>query len=222
MGQFHNTIAPMTPTPWRIHATRWLTHKAAKPLLIALALLPFAALLWGAVGNTLGANPAETLIRSTGDWALRLLCVGLSVTPLRVSLRLPALARFRRNVGLLCFFYASCHVLAYAWLDMGWLWQDIWRDVLKRPFITVGMATFALLLPLALTSFNRAIRALGGKRWQRLHRVVYLCAGLALLHFLWMRSGKQNFGEVWLYGSWVALALCWRIWQAWQRRRRVA
>jgi sulfoxide reductase heme-binding subunit YedZ len=186
-------------------------HRAAKPVWIALALLPLAQLIWGAATDGLGANPAEALIRGTGDWALRLLCLGLSITPLRVGLGLPALARFRRNTGVLCFVYAVCHLLAYATLDMGWDWAALWRDVVKRPFITVGMATFALLLPLALTSFNRAVRALGGRRWQRLHRLVYLAAGLALLHFLWMRSGKQLFGEVWLYGGWLAVVLAWRV-----------
>ena len=203
----------MNASPWRTHLTRWLSHRAAKPVLVLLALLPFAQLIWGVFANTLGANPAETLIRSTGDWALRFLCLGLSVTPLRVMLKLPVLARFRRMLGLLCFFYACCHLLAYAALDMGFDWAEIWRDVLKRPFITVGMATFALLLPLAATSFNRAVRALGGPRWQRLHKLVYVAAGLAVLHFLWMRSGKQLFGEVWLYGGWIALALAWRVWR---------
>ena len=194
-----------------------LLHPAAKPLLFVLMLLPAAQLVVGVFANTLGANPAETLIRSTGAWALRFLCIGLSVTPLRVTLKLPVLARFRRMLGLLCFFYACCHLLAYAALDMGFDWAEIWRDVLKRPFITVGMATFVLLLPLAATSFNRAMRALGGQRWQRLHRLVYVAACLAVLHFLWMRSGKQLFGEVWLYGSWIALALAWRVWRRFRR-----
>ncbi|ARU06265.1 sulfoxide reductase heme-binding subunit YedZ [Comamonas serinivorans] len=213
----------MTPADPRLALrtglNRALMHPLAKPAWVLLALWPLALLIWGAIQGGLGANPAETLIRSTGDWALRLLCLGLSITPLRVSLGLPALARFRRNTGVLCFVYAACHVLAYMGLDMGWQLADIWHDVLKRPFITVGMATFGLLLPLALTSFNRAVRALGGRRWQRLHRLVYLAAALALLHFLWMRSGKQLFGEVWLYGGWLALVLLWRVRAAWHKRR---
>ena len=203
---------------WRSHLTRWLSHRAAKLVLVLLALLPFMHLVYGVFANTLGANPAETLIRSTGDWALRFLCLGLSVTPLRVMLKLPVLARFRRMLGLLCFFYACCHLLSYAALDMGFDWVEIWRDVLKRPFITVGMATFVLLLPLAATSFNRAMRALGGPRWQRLHQLVYVAACLAVLHFWWMRSGKQLFGEVWLYGGWLALALAWRVWRRFSPR----
>ena len=166
-----------------------LLHPAAKPLAFLLCLLPFAWLVYGAAADQLGANPAEALIRACGDWTLRFLCLTLAVTPLRIRTRTPQLARFRRLLGLFTFFYACIHLLAYAWLDMGLDAAEIGRDILKRPFILVGFACWLLLLPLALTSFNRAIRWLGGRQWQALHRLVYLIAGLALLHFFWMRAG---------------------------------
>jgi sulfoxide reductase heme-binding subunit YedZ len=193
-----------------------LRHGAAKPLVFVLALGPFAWLLAGGVANTLGANPAEALIRGTGDWTLRFLCLTLAVTPLRQAAGLPSLARFRRMLGLFTFFYAVLHVLCYAWLDMGFVVADIVRDVAKRPFILVGTAALLLMLPLAATSFNRAIRALGARRWQVLHRAVYVVAGLAILHFFWMRSGKNDFVEVGVYAVIVALLLGWRLvrWRA--------
>lgn len=186
-------------------------HPAAKPVLHGLCLLPLAWLVYAAASDGLGANPAEALIRSLGDWTLRLLCLTLAVTPLRVLLALPALARFRRMLGLYTFCYAALHLLSYAWFDMGWDWAEIVRDVAKRPFILVGMCAFALLLALAATSFNRAIRWLGGRRWQRLHRSVYLIAGLAILHFFWMRAGKNDFAEVAVYAAILALLLLARL-----------
>lgn len=195
----------------------WLLHPAAKPLAFLLGLLPFAWLAYGAFANTLGANPAEALIRSTGDWTLRLLCVTLAVTPLRIGLQLPALARYRRMLGLFTFFYGALHFLCYSFFDMGWVWQDIVRDVLKRPFILVGSTALLLMLPLALTSFNRAIKALGAARWQMLHRLVYATALLGLLHFFWMRAGKNDFAEVAVYAAILALLLGWRLRRRWQR-----
>jgi sulfoxide reductase heme-binding subunit YedZ len=188
-----------------------LRHPAAKPLVFALALVPFASLLVGAVANTLGANPAEALIRGTGDWTLRFLCLTLAVTPLRQIASLPSLARLRRMLGLFTFFYAVLHVLCYAWLDMGFVVGDIVRDIAKRPFILVGATALMLMLPLAATSFNRAIRALGARRWQALHRAVYAVAALAILHFFWMRAGKNDFAEVGVYGAIVAVLLGWRL-----------
>ena len=189
-----------------------LLHPVAKPAVFALCLLPLAWLVYGAVANQLGANPAEALIRSTGDWTLRLLCVALAVTPLRVQFGLTPLARFRRMLGLFVFFYALLHLLCYSWFDMGFEVDEIVRDVIKRPFILVGMLAFVLLLALAATSFNRAIRWLGGKRWQALHRAVYAVAGLALLHFFWMRAGKNHFGEVAIYAAIIGALLAWRVW----------
>ena len=188
-----------------------LLHPLAKPAVFLLCLLPIAWLLYGAATNKLGANPAEYLIRSTGDWTLRLLCIVLAVTPLRVLTRTPQLARFRRMLGLFVYCYVVLHLLAYSWFDMGFDIPDIAKDIAKRPFILVGFSAFVLLTPLAATSFNRAIKALGGKGWQRLHKLVYLVAGLGLLHFFWMRSGKNDFGEVAVYAAILGLLLGWRV-----------
>ena len=188
-----------------------LQHRGAKSVLGFLCLIPFAWLVWGAANDALGANPAEYLIRATGDWTLRLLCVTLAVTPLRVIFGLPELAKFRRMLGLLTYFYVVLHLLCYSWLDMGFEWVDIAADIAKRPFIWVGFSAFVLLTPLALTSFNRAIRWLGAKRWQWLHRLVYVVAVFAVLHFFWMRSGKSNFAEVFVYASVLSVLLLFRL-----------
>jgi sulfoxide reductase heme-binding subunit YedZ len=183
----------------------------AKPVVFALALLPFSWLLYAAMGNHLGANPAEALVRATGDWTLRFLCIVLAVTPLRVSFKQPALARFRRMLGLFVYFYAWLHLLSYSWFDMGLDVADIAKDIAKRPFILVGFTSIVLLTPLAATSFNRAIKFLGVRRWQLLHRLVYVVAGTALLHFFWMRAGKNNFTEVGVYGLVIGGFLAWRL-----------
>lgn len=188
-----------------------LLHPAAKPLLFVLALLPAAHLFYGALANTLGANPAEALIRGTGDWTLRFLCATLAITPLRQWSGQHALARFRRMLGLFTFFYVCLHFLAYGWLDMGFVPADIARDIAKRPFILVGFAALVLMLPLAATSFNRAVKALGARRWQLLHRLVYLIVLLGLLHFFWMRAGKNDFAEWSVYAVVVAVLLGWRL-----------
>ena len=188
-----------------------LLHPLAKPLVFVLSLLPLAWLVFGAINDQLGANPAEALIRSLGDWTLRFLCLTLAVTPLRVRTRTPQLARYRRMLGLFTFFYACLHLLAYGWLDMGLDMADIGRDILKRPFILVGFACWLLLLPLAATSFNRAVRWLGGRQWQALHRLVYVIAPLALLHFFWMKSGKNDFAEVAVYALVIAALLLERL-----------
>jgi sulfoxide reductase heme-binding subunit YedZ len=185
----------------------------AKVLVFALALLPFAWLAWRTATNDLGANPAEALERALGDWALRFLCIVLAVTPLRVVTNTPALARFRRMLGLFMYFYAVLHLLAYSWFDMGFELNDIAKDIVKRPFILVGFTAVVLLTPLAATSFNRAVKALGAKRWQQLHKLVYAVAGLAILHFFWMRAGKHNFAEVAVYAAILGMLLGWRVWQ---------
>lgn len=199
-----------------------LMHPAAKPLLFALCLLPFVWLFYGALTDGLGANPAEHLIRSTGDWTLRFICIVLAVTPLRVITGVNALARFRRMLGLFAYFYVVMHLLSYSWFDMGFEVQDIAKDIAKRPFILVGFSAFVVLTPLAATSFNRAIKALGAKRWQALHRLVYPIAGLGLLHFFWMRAGKNNFSEVFVYAAIVAVLLGWRVWNAASKKKLAA
>jgi len=192
-----------------------LLHPVAKPMLFLVCLLPFAWLFYGAIANTLGANPAEALIRSTGDWTLRFLCITLAVTPLRQLSGQAALARFRRMLGLFAFFYVVLHFLSYAWLDMGLELQAIANDIPKRPFALVGFTALLLMLPLAATSFNRAIKALGAKRWQLLHRLVYAIVLLGLLHFFWMRAAKNNFAEVAVYAVVIAVLLGWRLRNRW-------
>ena len=196
-----------------------LLHRAAKPVLFALALLPLAWLFYAAAADQLGANPAEALIRSLGDWTLRFLCLALAITPLRVLTHTPALARFRRMVGLWVFFYAVLHLLAYAVFDMELDVTEMLLDVVKRPFILVGTLALVLLALLAATSFNGAIGWLGAKRWRALHRAVYAVAVLSVLHFFWMRAGKNDFAEVALYAAVLALLLGWRVQQAWQARQ---
>jgi len=188
-----------------------LLRPATKPVLFTLSLLPLAWLVYGATANTLGANPAEALIRSTGDWTLRFLCLTLAVTPLRQWTGWNALARLRRMLGLYTFFYGTLHFLCFAWLDMGFDVDAILKDIPKRPFILVGTAALLLMAPLAATSFNRAIKALGAARWQALHKAVYAVALLAILHFFWMRAAKHNFAEWSVYAVIVALLLGWRL-----------
>ena len=196
-----------------------LAHRLAKPVVFCLFLLPFVYLLWAAVFDHLGPNPAEALVRSTGDWTLRALCVVLAVTPLRVIAGLAVLARFRRMLGLFVYFYLVLHLLSFSGFDMGFDLADIAKDIAKRPFILVGFAAFLILTALALTSFNRAIKTLGAKNWRRLHSLVYLVAGLAILHFFWMRAGKNDFAEVAVYAAVLGLLLGWRVWQAIKKNR---
>ena len=190
----------------------------AKPLLMLLLALPAVWLIYAAFNDLLGANPAEALTRQTGDWTLRGLCVVLAITPLRELTGTPALLRFRRTLGVSTFIYACLHMLCYAWFDQGLAFDDIWRDILKRPFIWLGFGALLAMLPLALTSFNAAIRWMGVKRWQTLHRLVYAVAVLAVLHFFWMRAGKNDFTEVLVYAAILGILLAWRIWNRWKPR----
>jgi len=183
-----------------------------KYLLYGVLALPFVWLIWALFHDALGANPAEALSRATGDWTLRLLCVVLAVTPLRRLTGLSELIRFRRSIGLACFYYACLHLLCYAWFDQNLELADIAKDVAKRPFILLGMLGFVFMLPLALTSHNAAVRWLGGKRWQQLHKWVYVLPVFALLHFYWMRAGKNNFTEVWVYLAILSGLLLSRLW----------
>ena len=195
---------------------------AVKPLLFMLCLLPLAWLVYGAAVDALGANPAERLIRATGDWTLRFVCITLTITPLRRWSKQPALARFRRMLGLFAFFYGCLHFLCYSWLDMGLVFEDIVRDITKRPFILVGTSALLLMTPLALTSFNRAIKALGAARWQALHRAVYAVVLLGLLHFFWMRSAKHDYAEVAVYAAIIAVLLGSRLVTAFRSGGRLA
>jgi len=202
-----------------------LLHPAAKVVLFLVCLLPFAWLAYNTLQaqlgheNVLGANPAEYLIRATGDWTLRFICLTLAVTPLRTITNTPPLARFRRMLGLFTYFYVVVHLLMYSGFDMGFDVADIVNDIAKRSFILVGFAAFVLLTPLAATSSNRAIKALGAKRWQKLHMLVYVIAGLGLLHFFWMRAGKNDFAEVGIYAVIIGVLLGWRIWEYLKKKR---
>ena len=198
-----------------------LTHPAAKPALFALCLLPIIWLVYLVASNGAGANPQEYLIRATGDWTLRFICIVLAVTPLRTIINTPQLARFRRMLGLFAYFYVVIHLLSYSWFDMGFDVADIVKDIIKRPFILVGFLAFLLLTPLAATSFNAAIKAMGAKRWQLLHKLVYAIAGLGLLHFFWMRAGKNDFAEVFVYAAIVAVLLGWRVRQFLLKKKAV-
>ncbi len=182
---------------------RWL-----KVGLFILALMPLAWLGYRAFSGGLGANPIETVTRELGDWALRLLLLTLACTPLR---RLTGQAwplAFRRMLGLFAFFYTTLHLLSYVVLDQFFYWPDIWADILKRPYITIGMSAWLLLLPLAVTSNRRAIRRLG-RNWQRLHRLVYPIAALAVLHFYLLV--KADVREPLVYGAVLAVLLLLRL-----------
>ena len=191
------------------HKTLWI-----KFALCALLLSPLAYLIGAASTDSLGPNPAEALIRSTGDWALRALCLTLTVTPARVLFGIPTLARYRRLTGLIAYTYAVSHLLCYAWLDMGFSPNEVVSDILKRPFILVGFMAWALLSALAATSTDRAILRLGARNWKRLHRSVYVASVLVILHFFWMRAGKQDFAEVLVYSCVIGLLMAWRAYHA--------
>ena len=201
----------MRAFPAALSVNKLLLRPAVKPLLFLLCLLPILWLVYRVATNGAGANPQEYLIRATGDWTLRFICMVLVVTPLRTLANWPALARLRRMLGLFVYFYVLLHLLSYSWFDMGFDVADIAKDIAKRPFILVGFAGFVLLTPLAATSFNAAIKAMGAKRWQLLHKLVYVISGLGLLHFFWMRAGKNNFAEVFVYAAIMAVLLGWRV-----------
>lgn len=192
-------------------------------MVFAASLLPVAWLAWQALYGSLGVNPVETLNRFTGDWALRFLLIALAVTPVRRITGWPALARLRRMLGLFAFFYVCLHLSSYIGVDLYFDWAALWRDVLKRRYITLGMLAFVLLLPLALTSTNAMIRRLGGRRWQALHRSVYAIGVLGVAHF-WMMV-KADIREPLLYAVILALLLGYRAAVALRghlRRRRAA
>ena len=187
--------------------------KWGKPAVFAASLLPFAWLLYAAFADQLGPNPAEYLTRSTGDWTLRFLCLTLAVTPVRQLARWNALLRYRRMLGLFTFFYGVLHLCCYAGFDMSFDLGAIVRDIPKRPFVLAGFTALLLMVPLAATSFNRAVRGLGAARWQALHRLVYLVAVAALLHFFWMRSAKHNYAEPIVYATIIGVLLGYRVWR---------
>ncbi len=195
------------PIDWR-----WTGIKAAAH---ALALVPLLLLVQGARNDSLGADPVAAITHATGDWTLRLLLLGLAMTPLRRLLGQAWPLRFRRLIGLYAFFYGCLHLTTYLALDLGAYWQQIFADIVKRPYITVGFAAWLLLVPLALTSTRRAMRWLG-RRWGLLHRAVYAAAALGVLHFVWLV--KSDLREPLVYAAILALLLGVRLY--WRLRRR--
>jgi sulfoxide reductase heme-binding subunit YedZ len=186
-------------------------YARVRALLFAVALLPFARLFYLGFTDGLGANPVEFVIRSLGTWTLVLLIVTLSVTPLRLATGWAWLARLRRMFGLFTFFYALLHFSAYVGLDQTFDLAAIWKDIAKRPYITVGFTAFVLLIPLAVTSTNAMIKRLGSKNWQRLHKLVYVIAVAAILHYWWHKAGKNDFEQPIIYGLIVATLLLARV-----------
>ncbi|MCF8178311.1 MAG: sulfoxide reductase heme-binding subunit YedZ [Sulfuritalea sp.] len=189
-----------------------------KPPLFIACLGPLAYYAWGVQADSLGANPIEAVTRGMGTWALNFLLITLAVTPLRKFSGWVWLIRLRRMLGLFVFFYAALHLGTYLWFDQFFDWMEIAKDILKRPFITVGMICFVLLVPLAATSNAFAIRKLGGRRWQGLHRSIYLIGLLAVLHYFWMV--KADISQPLLYAGILAVLLGLRIWWRVQERNR--
>jgi sulfoxide reductase heme-binding subunit YedZ len=184
-----------------------------------LCLTPIFLVLWRAFeGDGLTANPVEFITHFTGDWTIRFIVITLAVSPLRKLLALPDLIRFRRMFGLFAFFYGTLHFLTYLWLDKFFSLPDIAKDVVKRPFITAGFTGFVLMLPLALTSTAGWIRRLGGKRWQALHRLIYVTAIAGVVHYYWLV--KSDIRLPLLYGTLVVLELGWRA-VTWLRKATV-
>ena len=175
--------------------------------LFVIALLPLARLFYLGATAGLGGNPVEFVIRSLGTWTLVALVVTLSITPLRLATGWAWTLRLRRMFGLFTFFYAVLHLGAYLWLDQWFDLAAIWKDVLKRPYITAGFTALVLLVPLAVTSSNGWVRRLGGRNWQRLHRLVYVIAVLAVVHFWWQKAAKNDTGEPLLYAIAIGLLL---------------
>lgn len=188
-----------------------------KVAFFVLALLPFARLVWGTASGTF-TDPLAAITNSSGEWALYLLCITLAVTPLRRLTGWNWLVKLRRMVGLFTFFYALVHFIAFLWFDHFFDVAEMLRDVVKRPFILVGFIAFVLLIPLAATSTNAMIKRLGGKRWQWLHRLIYVIGPLAILHFWWMKEGKSDFAQPILFGAIVAVLLALRVFWHFKRK----
>lgn len=199
-----------------------------KPIVFALMLIPAAWLTWNWIQafqylpNDLGFNPQETSNRFTGDWAMRILLISLALTPFSKLIKSPKPILFRRMIGLFAFFYVCLHIISYVWLDMLFDWAELWQDVLKRLYITVGLGAFLLLIPLAVTSTQGWIRRMGAKSWQRLHKAVYAVGVLVIIHFVMMRKGFQI--EPLVYGGILGLLFVLRIkavQQVFRRRKAI-
>jgi methionine sulfoxide reductase heme-binding subunit len=195
-----------------------LRRRWTKVIVFLLCLAPLGWLGWRAWNSDLTANPIEFITHFTGDWTIRLLVATLAVTPLRKLLGLPDLIRFRRMIGLFAFFYACLHFTTYVWLDKFFDMHEILKDVAKRPYITAGFTAFVLMIPLAVTSTAGWIRRLGGKRWQRLHKLIYISGIAGVVHYYWLVKSDIRLPA--LYGALVGILLLYRI-AAWLRSRLV-
>lgn len=206
-------IAAYHPTPRQL--------AALKIALFMVCLMPLARLGWGLWNEQLGANPIEFVTRSLGTWTLNLLLVTLTISPLRKLTSWHWLLRLRRMLGLFAFCYVVLHLATYLWLDQFFDWPAILKDILKRPFITVGMSAFVLLVPLAATSNQAMIRRLGGRRWRQLHRSIYAVAIFGVVHYWWLV--KQDVTLPALYAALLAVLLGMRaLWREQERRRQLA
>jgi methionine sulfoxide reductase heme-binding subunit len=182
-----------------------------KPMVFLLALLPLGFLAWRAWAGELSANPIKDVTEETGIWTLRFLLITLTITPLRKISRWPPLARFRRMIGLFAFFYGSLHFVTYIYLDQFFAFDEILKDVAKRPFITVGFSAFLMMIPLALTSPKIIVQWMGGRNWRRLHRLVYFTALGGVIHYLWLV--KADTQRPLMYGGVLAALLGYRLWE---------
>ncbi len=188
-----------------------------KPLVFAAGLAPAGLLVWKGFHQDLGGNPVEFITHATGDWTIRFLLITLTITPLRQLTSLPDLIRLRRMLGLFAFFYGTLHMLTYVWLDQFFNIQGMAHDIVKRPFITAGATAFLSMLPLAITSTKGWIRRLGGRRWQRLHRLIYLAAAAGVIHYYWLV--KSDIRLPLLYAAILVLLLGWRAARALRKPR---
>lgn len=192
--------------------------RASKPFLFAVCLVPAVATTWAAFADKLGANPINEITHITGNWTLRLLLLTLAITPARKLTGWNGIIRYRRMLGLFAFFYATLHFLTYVVLDQNLGWSYILADIAKRPYVTVGFLGFVLLIPLAVTSTAGWIRRLGGKRWQQLHRLIYVAAMAGVIHFWWLV--KSDIREPLAYGAILTVLFAIRVW--FTRRRSAA
>jgi sulfoxide reductase heme-binding subunit YedZ len=181
----------------------------AKVAVFLAALWPVFSLVWRGFHDDLGANPIEFITHATGDWTIRFLCLTLAITPTRKLLSQPWLIKFRRMLGLFAFFYGTLHLMTYLWLDKFFDVDAILKDIAKRRFITMGMLAFAAMIPLAVTSTAGSIRRLGGKRWQLLHRLIYLSAVAGVIHYYWLV--KSDVRLPLMYGAIVGVLLLYRV-----------
>lgn len=202
----------MTPTQW--------ARRVVKPAVFVACLAPFALLLYGVVWGDLGANPVETITNTTGIWTLRFIMITLAISPVRWLTGWNLLVLFRRPLGLFAFFYGTFHFMTYFVLDHMLVFDGLWEDIIKRPYITMGFSAFVLMIPLALTSTRGWIRRLGGYRWNVLHRLVYATAILAVVHYWWKVKLDTTYPRY--YALVVAVLLGTRIWRAVARRQAAA